>query len=140
MILANPLQLPLPQHANEHLHWGQLYGAAPGLAIVNAAKLNATPIVVVTADMVAANRLYYEIGFFKTESLEVLVFPDWETLPYDTFSPHEDIISTRLAALSRLPDLTQGILIVPIATLMHPLMPREYLQKNKFITGTRAEI
>ncbi|MCK5724722.1 MAG: transcription-repair coupling factor, partial [Gammaproteobacteria bacterium] len=53
--------------------------------------------------------------------------PDWETLPYDRFSPHQDIISERLTTLSRLPDLTQGILIAPIQTLMHRIAPKSYL-------------
>ena len=135
-MLASPLQPPLPKNAKDHLHWGQLYGAAVGLVLANAAKLQQAPMVIITADMAAANQLYAELNFFKDETLEVLIFPDWETLPYDTFSPHDDIISTRLATLSRLPELKKGILLIPVATLMHPLMPRDYLQKNSLLLET----
>jgi len=55
--------------------------------------------------------------------LPVLPFPDWETLPYDRFSPHPDIISQRLSALNRLPTLGRGIVVVPIQTLMQRLPP-----------------
>ena len=129
-MLANPFQPPLPKNSRDHLHWGQLYGASTGLVLANAAKLKHAPMVIITADMATTNRLYAELKFFKNEALELLIFPDWETLPYDVFSPHNDIISTRLATLSCLPTLKQGILLVPVATLMHPLMPREYLQQN----------
>src|SRR6478609_3934512 len=44
-------------------------------------------------------------------SIPVLPFPDWETLPYDQFSPHPDIVSQRLSALHRLPTLKRGILV-----------------------------
>ena len=47
---------------------------------------------------------------------EIILLVDWETLPYDNFSPHEDIISDRLKAFSRLPSLTEGIVIVSITT------------------------
>lgn len=63
----------------------------------------------------------------------LLSFPDWETLPYDSFSPHQDIISERLTTLYRLPTLTRGILIVSVATLMHRLCPREFLIQNSLI-------
>ncbi|MBA4151413.1 MAG: transcription-repair coupling factor, partial [Acinetobacter sp.] len=54
-------------------------------------------------------------------------FPDWETLPYDQFSPHQDIISTRLQVLSQLPTAKRGILVVPITTAAHRLAPRDWL-------------
>ncbi|MCH3843132.1 hypothetical protein, partial [Campylobacter jejuni] len=57
-------------------------------------------------------------------SLPVVAFPDWETLPYDRFSPHPDIISQRLAALHRLPALKRGLVIVPVQTLLQQLAPR----------------
>ena len=53
--------------------------------------------------------------------------PDWETLPYDNFSPHEDIVSDRLKALSRLPTLESGVVIVSVTTLMHRLAPRHFI-------------
>lgn len=81
----------------------------------------------VAADTPAAERLEREIPFFAGATLPVLSFPDWETLPYDAFSPHQDLISERLAALHRLPRLARGVLIVPMATLMQRLPPQTYL-------------
>ena len=56
---------------------------------------------IVTADAGDAQRLMAEIGFFEP-GLRCALFPDWETLPYDTFSPHQDLISERLATLWRI--------------------------------------
>ena len=53
---------------------------------------------IVTADATDAQRLIDEMAFFAPE-LRCALFPDWETLPYDSFSPHQDLISERLATL-----------------------------------------
>ncbi|MDH5395567.1 MAG: transcription-repair coupling factor, partial [Gammaproteobacteria bacterium] len=83
---------------------------------------------VITADMAAAQRLEYSLRFYMAEKdIAILQFPDWETLPYDNFSPHQDIISERLTTLSKLPQLTKGILIAPVQTLMHRIAPKNYL-------------
>jgi transcription-repair coupling factor (superfamily II helicase) len=74
--------------------------------------------------------------------LPILHLPDWETLPYDSFSPHEDIISERLKALSQLNTLTRGILILPIQTLAHRLPPKTHLDGQSFSlkTGDRFDL
>lgn len=64
---------------------------------------------------------------------QIFHFPDWEILPYDTFSPHQDIISDRLATLYRLPQMGSGIVIVPVSTLMHRLPPSDYVAGNALI-------
>src|SRR5690606_4274610 len=69
--------------------------------------------------------------FFASE-LPVLHFPDWEILPYDLFSPHQDIVSQRIATLSRLHDLKQGVLILPVTTLLHKLPPASFYQGQSF--------
>ena len=56
---------------------------------------------IVTADALDAQRLIEEMAFFAP-ALRCVLFPDWETLPYDTFSPHQDLISERLATLWRI--------------------------------------
>ena len=73
---------------------------------------------VVVSDAPAAQRLETEMRFFGRGDGGALNFPDWETLPYDVFSPHQDIVSERLSTLYRLPRLTSGVLIVPVGTLM----------------------
>ncbi|NOQ80703.1 MAG: transcription-repair coupling factor, partial [Gammaproteobacteria bacterium] len=115
-------------------HWGKLYGSALTLAISNLARQSEQFITLITSDMPSAQKLKYELSFFLAQSdLNILTLPDWETLAYDQFSPHQDIISERLATLYHLPSLKQGILIVPLSTLMHRLMPLDYINNNTLL-------
>src|SRR5659263_186336 len=66
----------------------------------------------VTADAADAQRLIDEIAFFAPE-LRCVLFPDWETLPYDSFSPHQDLISERLATLWRISQGEADVVVVP---------------------------
>ena len=132
-MLNSPLTPLLPKHQQGHLHWGGLYGAAKALAIINAAKENTEPTLLVTADMSQAYQFYHELHFFADADVPILLFPDWETLPYDTFSPHEDIVSRRLNVLAKLPTMQQGIVIAAVSTLMHPVIPKDYLTTHSLI-------
>ncbi len=131
----SPLAPQLPRRAGERTAWGRLYGSADGLAIAMAAERHNGMLLVVADDTPAANRLESEIRFYaaKREEIPVLGFPDWETLPYDIFSPYQDIVSERLTTLYQLPGLKRGILVVPLATLMHRLPPREYILGSSLI-------
>nr|VFJ59781.1 MAG: transcription-repair coupling factor (superfamily II helicase) [Candidatus Kentron sp. FM]VFJ59950.1 MAG: transcription-repair coupling factor (superfamily II helicase) [Candidatus Kentron sp. FM]VFK12439.1 MAG: transcription-repair coupling factor (superfamily II helicase) [Candidatus Kentron sp. FM] len=132
----------LPARPGDRVRWDRLYGAARGLAIVRAAYMHTGPVVVVMPDTASVNRLIDELAFFNSdaEALPLFHFPDWETLPYDIASPHQDIISQRLATLYRLPGLTNGILLVPVATLMTRLAPRDYLESNALILTRGDEL
>jgi transcription-repair coupling factor (superfamily II helicase) len=125
---------PLPQHSSEQIRWEELYGSGLGCAIYHAAKQHNGLTVVITQDTLAASRLEDELTFFESRSTpsSLLHFPDWETLPYDRFSPHQDIISERLKVLSQLPDWKRGVLIAPITTLMQRLPPRQYIEATTF--------
>jgi transcription-repair coupling factor (superfamily II helicase) len=142
--LASPLKPYLPDHTGERLYWGQLYGSSYGLALSAAARRHAGPLLLVTEDTLAAQRLEYELRFYigDNPALPVLSFPDWETLPYDNFSPHQDIVSQRLEALYRLPGLQRGVLIVPLTTLMLRLVPQNYLTANSLLleVGERLDL
>ncbi len=115
--------------------WGRLYGSSGGLVLLNLARTHDGPIVVITPDSVSANRLEYELRFYTNglDELPVHIFPDWETLPYDSFSPHQDITSERIRTLYRLPDLKRGILLVPVTTLMVRLAPRAFLDAHSLV-------
>lgn len=116
---------------------GQLYGSAAGCLIANAAHQHEGPLLVVTQDTASAHHLAQDILFYMGKNtLPILHFPDWETLPYDSFSPHQDIISERLATLHQLPSFNRGILLVPIATLMHRLPPQDFLASNSLMLNT----
>jgi len=116
-------------NSSNQQQWGQLYGSALSLVVANAAKGQQQLTVLITNDTASALELEQEIHFFGHD-LEVLHFPDWETLPYDNFSPHQDIISERLFTLYRLSQLRKGLLIVPVTTLMHRLLPIDYLKAH----------
>lgn len=126
MTPVSVLQLPkLPGTAGKQ-HWGNLPGAALSLAVAEAASAAKRFTLLLTADSQSAERLQEELAFFAPD-LPVLHFPDWETLPYDVFSPHQDIISQRIATLYRLPEIKHGVLVVPIATALHRLAPTRFL-------------
>ncbi|WP_277052142.1 transcription-repair coupling factor [Zestomonas thermotolerans] len=122
---------PLPAGAGKQ-HWGNLPGAAQSLAIAEAASAARRFTLLLTADSQSAERLEQELRFFAPE-LPVLHFPDWETLPYDLFSPHQDIISQRVATLYQLPQLSHGVLVVPISTALHRLAPTRFLLGSSLI-------
>jgi len=113
-------------------HWGNLPGAALSLAIAEAASNAKRFTLLVTADSQSAERLQEELAFFAPE-LPVLHFPDWETLPYDLFSPHQDIVSQRISALYQLPELSHGVLVVPITTALHRLAPKRFLLGSSLV-------
>lgn len=117
----------LPSKAGDQRIWGNLKGSAHAWGLAQAAQQHTGLLLVVTPDTRTAMQLELEIPFFADDSLQILTFPDWETLPYDSFSPHQDIISQRLATLNRLPSARQGILIVPVSTLMHRVAPHAFL-------------
>ena len=108
--------------------WTGLGFTAAALALARAARGIDYPLLVVTESTEAADQWAAEWSFFAADSdLPVLRLPDWETLPFDVFSPHEDIVSERLRTLYRLPALRRGLVIVPVATLMQRLPPRQWL-------------
>ncbi|MFY1663643.1 transcription-repair coupling factor [Pseudomonas sp. Pseu.R1] len=126
------LRLPILPAASGKQQWGNLPGAAQSLAIAEAASAAKRFTLLLTADSQSAERLEQELKFFAPD-LPVLHFPDWETLPYDLFSPHQDIISQRIASLYRLPELEHGVLVVPITTALHRLAPTRFLLGSSLV-------
>ncbi len=98
-------------------------------------KNNGKVTAIITADASDARRLMEEMEFFAPE-LRCALFPDWETLPYDNFSPHQDLISERLAALWRINqrDKEHGadVVIVPATTALYRLAPPAFLAGYTF--------
>jgi transcription-repair coupling factor (superfamily II helicase) len=90
---------------------------------------------IVTASAADAQRLMDEMPLFAPE-LRVALFPDWETLPYDTFSPHQDLISERLATLWRInqrdKDTGADVVLVPATTALYRLAPPSFLAGYTF--------
>ncbi len=125
------LNLPLPQKKSS-ARWNKLYGSALALSIVEAAARHRNgPVVVIVEDVTHADTLTREIDFYRDDKQKILHLPDWETLPYDIFSPHQDIIAERLTTLHALQKIRNNdILIIPLSTLAQRLAPRSYIQGN----------
>ncbi len=108
----------------------QLHGSSDALALAQFTGRH-TPLVVICASALEAQRLVEEIPFFSPE-LRVHLMPDWETLPYDHFSPHQDLVSERLATLHHIRINACDVVVVPITTALYPLPPVEYLAAYTF--------
>ena len=107
-----------------------LAGAADALYLAELARRSA-PLVVVCASAWDAHRLTEELRWFDPE-LRVCAFPDWETLPYDTFSPHPDLISERLATLYQISRGEFDIAVVALSTALYRLAPPAFLAAHTF--------
>jgi len=125
-LLATP---PLPIDARQWRRWVLPPGAGLALALCEAARASDAPLVAITADSAAALTLEQDLAVFAN-TLPILALPDWETLPYELFSPHGEIVAQRIATLNRLPGLQRGVLVLPAATLMQRLAPRSYLAQS----------
>ena len=125
--LMLPLQLPAPgQRASTALLQGS--SDAPALAALAA---RARPLLVITESAWQAQRLLQEIPFFAPQ-LRVHLLPDWETLPWDQFSPHHDLVSERLATLCEMVRGDFDIALVPVTTALYRMAPVDYITANTF--------
>jgi transcription-repair coupling factor (superfamily II helicase) len=106
---------------------GRLIGASTALAIAEMAVQIDAPLVVFATDPRHADQLEDEIRFFLPGDLPVLHFAEWETLPWDSFSPHQDIVSQRLSVLGALPTLKRGVVIASAPSLLQRLPPVDYV-------------
>lgn len=114
--------------------WHGLDEGSLSATLAELARDHAGLLVVMTPDSRSAQQLLDDLDFYlHQEDIPRLLFPDWETLPYDIFSPHQDIVSDRIRALHRLPDLHRGVLITPVNTLMQRLAPPVHIRGNTFL-------
>ncbi|MFT6194952.1 MAG: transcription-repair coupling factor (superfamily II helicase), partial [Cognaticolwellia sp.] len=132
--LFNPVLAKSRGKSADKKVWQNLPGSSATVAIFHGALSTQQPILLLTHDTPSALRLEQELTSLNQQTqLPICLFPDWETLPYDTFSPHQDIISQRLATLYQLSRMDKGIVIVPISTLMQRLAPKQYIEANSLI-------
>ncbi len=131
-----PIPTPsLPQKGHKRALW-RSPATRTGLALefLQAARTLERPLLVVARDSAHAHQLEADLlALTETESdLPVLAFPDWETLPYDVFSPHPQVVSQRLAVLRQLPALSRGVVIAPVQTLLQRIAPPTFLAGGSF--------
>lgn len=115
-----------------------LVGSADALALARLA-VQAQPIALITANAQDAQRLCNEILWFAPQ-LRVCLLPDWETLPWDNFSPHHDLVSERLATLYRIQRGEFDIAVVPAPTALARLCPPAYLAAYTFFIAEGATL
>jgi len=106
-------------------------GSADAWLLADLARHGGRPLVVLTAAPLEAQRLADEIPQFAPE-LKVRQLPDWETLPYDAFSPHQDLVSQRLHTLHALMRNAVDVLLVPVTTALYRLAPPSFLAAYTF--------
>ncbi|MGC4080169.1 MAG: transcription-repair coupling factor [Rubrivivax sp.] len=117
-------------------------GSADALLLARmgaARKAEQRLLAVVTADPADTARLAEELRFFEP-GLRVAVFPDWETLPYDTFSPHQDLISERLATLWRVQQGEVDVVLMPATTALVRLAPPSFMAGYTFHFKQKARL
>ncbi len=133
-LLASP---KLPQ-AGFRLDLPPLHGAADAAALAQLAA-GGRKLVVVTANPLDAQRLLEEIAWFA-QGLRVHLLPDWETLPYDNFSPHQDLISERLATLHAIQKGESDITLLPATTALYRMAPPQYLAGHTFFMKAKESL
>src|SRR5688572_22526360 len=116
----------------------RLTGSADALAIARLAA-EEKPLAVLTATALDAQRLLEEIAWLSP-GLRVCLLPDWETLPYDQFSPHQDLVSERLATLYRILRGDFDVAAVPASTALVRLCPPAYLAAHTFFLQAKERL
>ncbi|MGI5013691.1 MAG: transcription-repair coupling factor [Janthinobacterium lividum] len=112
-----------------------LHGSSDAYALASAAlalKANGQMLTVIVANASDGQRLLDEIPWFADGKLSCHLLPDWETLPYDAFSPHQDLVSERLATLHEIRNGHCDVLVVPATTALVRLAPPSFLAAYTF--------
>ncbi|MEX2150786.1 MAG: transcription-repair coupling factor [Steroidobacteraceae bacterium] len=141
MTRDRPSDLQLPG-AGQTVRWGELYGSSLCCHLTRLAATAGGPILVVTASGREADQVLAELAFYGGAEHTPAAFPDRETLPYDPFSPHPDIVSQRLRTLSALPRLRQGLIVTTRSALLDRLPPLRFLDAHAFSlrSGDRLDL
>ena len=117
---------------------GNLFGSAIAVEIAALKAQFKHPLVVLCADSADATRLEHELRYLAYQE-PIASFRDYETLPFDMLSPHQDIISARLEFLSRAASIHDGLIITSINAVMQRLAPLDYVVKNSFVLKVGEE-
>ncbi len=114
--------------------------AEKALAISSYAQQASYLTLFLAKDNQEASEILEVLSFFTPAEVPILQFPEWETLPYDQFSPHQDIISQRLKTLYQLPSTKQGILVLPISSLVQKIVPHSFIEQYTFLLNTEESL
>lgn len=135
--MFSALEPSLPAKPGDKKQWGQLPGSSAALMLTRAAEIYPGSSLVVAPSLAEADKLQRQLKILATKnSASIEVFADWETLPYDSFSPHQDIISDRMRCLYRLASGQKCLVIVAASTLLQRLPPREHILGKSLLLKT----
>ncbi len=124
-------QSVLPGAPGQRVSWGSLHGSADALAIAHAHRHAADrQWLVVCASPAEADRMAARLAFYHRDPGAVRVFPDAETLPYDSFSPHPDLVSDRIRRLAELSRGERSLIVISAATLLARLPPPAWVARS----------
>lgn len=135
-LLARLDELPVPGQTG---CWSSLPGSSAALAIAEIAG-SGRPMLVISANPAQAEALETQLRFFLSSTTSLELFPDLEVLPYDSFSPHQDLISTRLRILRALGNGQCPLLITAVSTLLPRLPPLSYLARHSLPIAAGDEL
>ncbi len=128
-VLISP-ETSIPRNPGETIIWGRVYGNSAALAIAELSILQNRPLLVLAPSVAEAEALEHELHFFLADHSDVVLFPDLEVLPYDSFSPHQDLISRRLNMLRQLSQGQVKILLAAVSSTLPRLPPLSFLDAH----------
>lgn len=122
--------------------WGQLYGSARSLALAELVQSARQPTLIIAASMPELLQIEAEMQFFLHDPGRLHSFVEWETLPFDLVSPHQDIIAQRIRTLHHLSSDFRDVLLISASALMQRVAPRAFLDQHalRFRTGQTLPI
>lgn len=140
---VNPVlisKVALPSFPGEVTQIGRAYGCAPALLLSELAANTCAPSLVVVPSVAEAESLATQLQFFTDGDPAIALFPDLETLPYDSFSPHQELISQRLTMLRKLAKGDIHSLLIAVPTLFYRLPPKDYIQGHSIRLSTGQKL
>lgn len=134
MTQISALTPPVVKNGTQMQNLSCLAGVGQAVTLASLVRQHKGTTLIVTSDTPTALSIELELNYLLAKSaIKVRLFPDRETLPYDSFSPHQDLISQRLETLSQITQAEHSVVIVPVTTLMMRLPPKSYLSSNVFV-------
>ncbi|MEL4279881.1 MULTISPECIES: transcription-repair coupling factor [Shewanella] len=134
MTQISALTPPVVKNGTQMQTLSCLAGVGQAVTLASLVRQHKGTTLIVTSDTPTALSIELELNYLLAKSaIKVRLFPDRETLPYDSFSPHQDLISQRLETLSQITHAEHSVVIVPVTTLMMRLPPKSYLSSNVFV-------
>ena len=133
--------LPLPDSARRAITWSRVYGSAQALAVADAAGRWPGPVLVLADSASRADQLARELQFFAP-ALNAALFSDYETLPYEPFSPPQDLLAERLATLNVLAQGGRCVVVTSAQALLNRLPPPDYVASRsvELAVGGRLDV